>query len=73
MSSRRLLSTGAIQVLLLLISVSADGEEQISRITGVIARLKAGGFDTSAAEELRATMTKTLNLMRGHRAMTGSW
>jgi hypothetical protein len=43
-----------------------DGEEPISRITRVIVRLKVAGFDTSASEALRATMTETLNVMRDH-------
>src|SRR5262249_46825866 len=41
-----------------------DGEDRVARIERVIARLKAGGFDTSAAEALHATMTSSLNLMR---------
>jgi DNA-binding response OmpR family regulator len=43
-----------------------DGEERIARIASVIARLNAGGFDTSAAEALHATMTESLNVMRDH-------
>src|SRR5262249_27110527 len=36
-----------------------DGEERLTRIRGVITRLVAGGFNTSAAESLLATMTET--------------
>jgi DNA-binding NtrC family response regulator len=42
------------------------GEERITRIERVIARLKAGGFDTSAAEALHDTMIASLNVMRDH-------
>ena len=44
-----------------------DGEERLKRIRGVITRLAAGGFDTSAAENLLAIMTKTLDHLRDHR------
>jgi len=49
-----------------------DGEERIARITRVIARLQAGGFDTTAAEALHATMTASLNLMREQRRLLAS-
>jgi hypothetical protein len=49
-----------------------DGEERVSRITRVIARLRVGGFDTSAAEALHLTMTASLNVMRDHRRLLAS-
>ena len=49
-----------------------DGKERIARITRVIARLQAGGFDTSAAESLHATMIVSLNVMRDHRRLLAS-
>ena len=42
-----------------------DEEERLKRIRGVITRLAAGGFDTSAAENLLATMAKSLDRVRG--------
>jgi CheY-like chemotaxis protein len=49
-----------------------DGEKRIARVTRIIACLKAGGFDTSAAEALLATMTTSLNLMRDQRCLLAS-
>ena len=49
-----------------------DGEERIARITRVIASWKEGGFDTSAAESLHATMIVSLNVMRDHRRLLAS-
>ena len=49
-----------------------DGEERIARIARVIARLTVGGFDTSAAEALHATMTASLNMMRDQRRLLAS-
>ena len=49
-----------------------DGEIRIARITRVIARLQAVGFDTSAAEVLLTTMTKALNRMRDHQRLWAS-
>jgi len=42
----------------------ADGEERIARVSCLITRLEAGGFDTSVARKLLATMTEGLDLMR---------
>jgi len=44
-----------------------DGEERLMRIRRAITRLAAGGFDTSAAESLLETMTKTLDHLRHNR------
>jgi len=44
-----------------------DGEERLMRIRRVVTRLSAGGFDTSAAESLLTTMTKTLDHLRHNR------
>jgi DNA-binding response OmpR family regulator len=49
-----------------------DGEERVARIAHAIARLKAGGFDTSAAEALYETMTALLNLIRDQRRLLAS-
>jgi response regulator RpfG family c-di-GMP phosphodiesterase len=57
--------------------VSADqrivaGKERIGRVKCVIARLQAMGFDTSIANELVVTMTRSLDLMRDHRRLVSS-
>jgi len=49
-----------------------DGEERLKRVRGVITRLAAGGFDTSAAENLLAAMTKALDHLRYHRNLVAS-
>src|SRR5262249_4023735 len=49
-----------------------DGEERLKRVRDVITRLAAGGFDTSAAENLLATMTKSLDHLRYHRTLVAS-
>ena len=45
----------------------ADGEERIARVSCLITRLEAGGFDTSAARKRLARLTESLDLMRRHR------
>ena len=49
-----------------------DGEERLKRVSGVITRLAAGGFDTSAAENLLAAMTKALDHLRYHHNLMAS-
>ena len=49
-----------------------NGEERLQRVRGVITRLAAGGFDTSAAENLFGTMTKSLDHLRYHRSLVAS-
>ncbi len=54
------------------IKVSADqsivaAQERIERVKGLIARLRATGFDTSVTDQLLRTMIQTLDLMRNHR------
>jgi len=50
----------------------AEGEERIFRMRCLVTRLKANGFDTTAARELLAVMTKTLDLMHDHRRRVAS-
>jgi DNA-binding response OmpR family regulator len=50
----------------------ADGEERIVRIRRLIRRLQKSGFDTSAAENLVATMSASVELIRDHRRLLAS-
>ena len=50
----------------------AEGEERIFRMRCLLTRLQERGFETSAAQELLAIMTKSLDLMRGQRRLMAS-
>ena len=49
-----------------------DGEERIARVRCLIARLQEMALDTSVADDLLVTMTRSLDLIRAHRRLLAS-